>query len=113
MKTTELLKYFAPGKEWVLVGEPENELQYVEALTWISKGVSPTWQQLKDVEPKAEYDTAYAAVSAARHAAYIAPDGSDAIFMQYQRGQATEQAWLDRVAEINTANPYPDKPAGI
>lgn len=52
------------------------------------------------------------AVKAARHAAYTAPDGSDALFMKYQRQEdgVTKQAWLDRVAEINAAYPYPEPP---
>lgn len=113
MKTSELLTYVAPGKQWALIGEPENALQYEEALTWISKGNAPTWSALKDAEPQAEYEQAYNAVSLARHAAYTAPGGSDAINLKYQRGEATKQEWLDAVQAINDANPYPDKPAGI
>lgn len=58
------------------------------------------------------YDREVEAVKAARHAAYIAPDGSDALFMKYQRAEdgITKQAWLDRVAEINAAHPYPEAP---
>jgi hypothetical protein len=32
---------------------------------------------------------------------------SDPIFMQYQRGEATEQEWLDAVQAVKDANPYP------
>ena len=58
------------------------------------------------------YDREVEAVKVARHAAYIAPDGSDALFMKYQRNEdgITKQAWLDRVAEINAAHPYPEPP---
>lgn len=111
MKTSELLQYVAPGKEWGLVGEPENELQYVEALTWISKGNPPSWESLKEAEPEAEYVTAYDAVSAARLIAY--QKDSDPVFFQWQRGEKTEQQWHDAVTAVNDANPYPDKPAGI
>lgn len=34
---------------------------------------------------------------------------SDPIFMQYQRGEATEQEWLDAVQAVKDANPYPVK----
>lgn len=56
------------------------------------------------------YDREVEAVKAARHAAYTAPDGSDALFMKYQRQEdgVTKQAWLDRIAEINAAHPYPE-----
>ena len=32
---------------------------------------------------------------------------SDPIFMQYQRGEATEQEWLAAVQAVKDANPYP------
>lgn len=50
------------------------------------------------------------AVALARHAAYTAPNGSDAIFMKYQRDEATKQEWLDAKAAIDEANPYPPAP---
>lgn len=112
MKTSELLNQVAPGKEWALVGEPENELQYVEGLTWISKGNPPSWQTLKDAEPEAEYKKAYDEVSAQRHAAYIAE--SDPIYFQVQRGgDYTLEDWKAKVAEIDERYPYPLKPAGV
>lgn len=113
MKIAELIEYVAPGKQWSLIGEPENALQYEKALTWISKGNPPSWDSLKAAEPAAEYQTKYDAVSLARHAAYTAPGGSDAINLQFQRGEATKQQWLDAVEAINAANPYPEKPAEI
>lgn len=59
-----------------------------------------------------EYDRELERVKQQRHSAYIAPDGSDALFMKYQRQEdgVTKQAWLDRVAEINAAHPYPEPP---
>jgi hypothetical protein len=56
-----------------------------------------------------EYDRQIVEVKQARHAAYIAPSGSDAVFMKYQRGEATKQEWLDAVKAINDAHPYPLK----
>jgi hypothetical protein len=55
------------------------------------------------------YQREYDAVTLARHTAYTAPGGSDAVYMKYQRGEATEQEWLDAVQAINNANPYPVK----
>ena len=34
---------------------------------------------------------------------------SDPVFMQYQRGEATKQQWLDAVQAIKDAYPYPVK----
>lgn len=50
------------------------------------------------------------AVSLARHAAYTAPGGSDAIFMKYQRDEATKEEWLAAKTAIDEANPYPVAP---
>lgn len=55
------------------------------------------------------YDRAVEEVKQARHSAYTAAGGSDAIYLKYQRGKATEQEWLDAVQAINDANPYPVK----
>ena len=58
------------------------------------------------------HSRAVEAVKSARHAAYTAPDGSDALYMKYSRQEdgVTKQAWLDRVAAINEAYPYPEPP---
>jgi hypothetical protein len=51
------------------------------------------------------YQREYDAVTFARQQGYQST--SDPIFMQYQRGEATEQAWLDAVQAVKDANPYP------
>jgi len=51
------------------------------------------------------YQREYDAVTVARQAGY--QQTSDPIFMQYQRGEATEQQWLDAVQAVKDANPYP------
>jgi hypothetical protein len=55
------------------------------------------------------YDREVEAVKQARHAAYTAPGGSDAILAKYLRDEATKQEWLDAVQAINDAHPYPVK----
>lgn len=94
------------GAQWVLDGDT------YEGLEWLDEAPKPTEAELETLWPEVEYETAVEAVKAARHAAYIAPDGSDALFMKYQRAEdgVTKQAWLDRIAEINAAHPYPEKP---
>lgn len=70
----------------------------------------------RDMTPEEEaweagaYDREYEAVSLARHAAYTAPNGSDAVFMKYQRDEATKEEWLAAKAAIDEANPYPPAP---
>ena len=47
-------------------------------------------------------------VEAERRAAYEAQ--SDPLFFEWQRGDGTEQAWLDAVAAVKAAYPYPPAP---
>lgn len=59
---------------------------------------------LADVPPPSEDDLLKTA-KATRALAYQAE--SDPIFFKWQRGEATEQEWLDKVAEIKTRYPDP------
>jgi hypothetical protein len=93
-----------PGAEWSLNANDPDQL------VWLSEGDAPTVSELDGAWPQVQYDRAYAEVRAARHAAYAAPDGPDAIFLQWQRGDATEQDWLDAVQAVKDAHPYPPKP---
>ena len=45
-----------------------------------------------------------AEAEANRKAAYIAE--ADPLFFKYQRGETTEQEWLDKIAEIKARFPY-------
>ena len=89
--------------EWVLNGDDYSGLE------WLSDSVKPSLKELQAQWADVQYETQLDIVKQARHAAYIAPNGSDAVFMKYQRGEATEQEWLDAVQAINDANPYPSK----
>jgi hypothetical protein len=42
-----------------------------------------------------------------RAAAYT--EEADPLFFKYQRGEATEQEWLDKIEEIRIRYPYPDE----
>jgi len=91
------------GSEWVLDGED------YAGLTWLDDSPKPTKAALEKQWPEVEYQSAYDAVSMARQTAYQLT--SDPIFFQAQRGEKTQQEWLDAVQAINDANPYPVKPA--
>ena len=62
------------------------------------------WQAWIDKTWNASNPT-QAEVDALRHAAYVAE--SDPLFFQWQRGETTEQAWRDKVAEIQARYPDP------
>lgn len=109
MNTSELLQYVAPGTQWSLVGEPVNASEYKEALTWFSEGQPPTWAALKNAEAEATYAKNYSAVEETRRAEYTL--NTDPLFFSWQRGEKTEQEWLDAVQAVKDANPYPVKPS--
>jgi len=60
---------------------------------WLAEGNTP-----QPADPPPAPDTA-----ALRRAAYAAE--SDPIFFMAQRGEATQQQWLDKIAEIKTRYP--------
>lgn len=92
-----------PGKQWSMDG-----YEY-DAIEWLDDSPKPSKKELDALWSDVEYEVKLEAVKTARHVAYTAPNGSDAVFMKYQRGEATEQEWLDAVQAINDAHPYPVK----
>ena len=54
------------------------------------------------------YDREYAQVEESRRQAYIRD--ADPLFFGYQRGENTEQEWLDAVQAVKDAFPYPEEP---
>ena len=104
MDIPAVLMSIRPDAKWTLDGDDYG------GLTWLDDSPKPTQEMLDAAWPQVEYDRAYAQVRAARHAAYAAPDGPDAIFLQWQRGDASEQEWLDAVQAVKDAHPYPEQP---
>lgn len=77
-------------------------------LDWIGPGEQPSQAELDAAWPQVDYDNQVAAVENARRADYEAQ--SDPLFFEWQRGDGTEQAWLDAVAAVKAAHPYPPAP---
>ena len=88
-----------PDAEWTLNGDSYS------GLTWLSDGDAPTLAELEAEWAQVEYEVAYEVVQKARQAAYQSE--SDPIFFDYQRGEVTEQEWLDAVQAVKDAHPYP------
>jgi endo-1,4-beta-mannosidase len=87
---------------WTLDGD-----EYA-GLTWLDDSPMPSQSELDAAWPQVQYDRAYAEVEAARQAAY--QQDADPLFFQWQRGDGTEQAWLDAVALVKATHPYPVAP---
>jgi len=94
-----------PDAEWTLNGDSYS------GLTWLSDGEAPTLAELEAEWAQVEYEVAYEAVQKARQAAYQSE--SDPIFFDFQRGEVTEQDWLDAVQAVKDAHPYPVDPSTI
>jgi hypothetical protein len=90
-----------PDAIWTLNGE------LYDGLTWLSDTPRPTEKQLESQWHDVQYQVYYDLVTATRQIEYR--NVSDPIFMQYQRGEATEQEWLDAVEAVKDAHPYPVK----
>lgn len=91
-----------PKTLWSLVGNDYNKLD------WQDETPKPTKKQLEALWPTVQYEVVYEQVEQARAQAYA--QTSDPIFFEYQRGDKTEQEWLDAVQAVKDAHPYPDTP---
>jgi hypothetical protein len=90
------------GSQWTLDGDD------YAGLTWLSDTPKPTKAALEKQWAQVEYDTQVEAVNAQRLTAY--QNESDPIFFEWQRGENTEQAWKDKIAEIQARFPFPSAP---
>lgn len=79
-----------------------------ETLDWLDNSPKPTEAELQALWPTVQYEVAYAKVEQARAQAYR--ETADPLFFQYQRGEVTEQEWLDAVEAVKVAHPYPEAP---
>jgi len=91
-----------PGSQWLLSGNDYDTLE------WFEETPKPSQAELDAAWPQVNYQNQVAAVEDARRADYEAT--SDPLFFEWQRGDGTEQAWLDAVAAVKAAHPYPPAP---
>jgi len=91
-----------PGAQWSLSGNDYSTLE------WFEDTPKPTQAELDAAWPQVDYNDQIAAVENARRADYETT--SDPLFFEWQRGDGTEQAWLDAVAAVKAAHPYPPAP---
>ena len=86
---------------YVVGGEP------ADIILWENYKPQPSIKEISAAAKDGAYVRELNAVKQARHQAYSAPGGSNAVFLKWQRGEATKQEWLDAVQAINDAHPYP------
>jgi hypothetical protein len=100
MDIAQILSRKYSGTEWALNGEDYT------GLTWLSESTKPSKKELEALWPAVQYEVAYEQVEKARQHAYR--ETSDALFFEYQRGDATEAEWLTAVQAVKDAHPYPE-----
>jgi len=91
-----------PDALWQLDGDT------YDGLTWLSDTPKPSQEELDAAWPQVQYEQQRAEVEAQRRNAYT--QEADPLFFSYQRGEVTEQEWLDAVDSIRARYPYPEAP---
>lgn len=84
--------------EWSFDGEPS----YAN-LVWHGPSEKPTQAHLESLAAQAVVDNANRNMELLRQDAYRGE--SDPLFFKWQRGEASEREWLDKVAEIKARFP--------
>lgn len=75
---------------------------------WVEDGELKTSEPVANFEQKVAENVAKYGPLAAKEARQIAfQKEADPLFFAWQRGENTEQAWIDKVAEIRARYPYP------
>ena len=87
-----------PDAEWAINGND------YESLVWLSDSAKPTKAELDALATTTDQLLLLAEAKNARSNAYRSE--SDPLFFGWQRGENTEQTWLDKVAEIRARYPY-------
>lgn len=89
-----------PGAEWSLNGDSYS------GLVWMSEDITkPTEEELSAAWDIVKYNSEVETIQGFRKVAY--QNESDPIFFDWQRGEVTEQEWLDAVQAIKDRYPYP------
>lgn len=93
-----VLHKIRPNAAWSLA---ENKY---ETLEWKDAGPKPEYSEILEAWEEVQFDIHKENVQKLRRAAY--QEEADPLFFEYQRGDATEQEWLDKIAEIKARYPY-------
>ena len=98
MDIPAILTHIRPGAIWSLNGDT------YDGLDWLDDSPKPTEDELAAAWPDVQTARANAEAEAQRAVAYKAE--ADPLFFYWQAGEGTEQAWLEKRAEIRARFPY-------
>lgn len=93
-----VLTVIRPGAVWSLNGD-----EY-DGLDWQDDSPKPTLAEIESAWP--EVQTSRANEQARQHRLAAFRDEADPLFFGWQRGENTEQEWLDKCEEIRQRFPY-------
>jgi hypothetical protein len=99
MDIANILTTKFPGAVWVLDGDDYS------GLNWQDDSPKPTKKQLEILWPEVQLEIERKAIKEIRKSAY--QYNSDPLFFGWQRGDNTEQEWLDSVQSVKNCYPYP------
>lgn len=93
-----VLTAIRPGASWSLNGDD------YDGLTWLDDSPAPTFAEIEAAWPGVQV---FRTNESARQSRLVAfRDEADPLFFGWQRGENTEQAWLDKCEEIRQRFPY-------
>ena len=95
----DALQSLCPGAEWVLRGNEYAGLEWLD-----TKQAQPTEAEVTAEVARLEAELPNKIAKENRAAAYKLE--ADPLFFKAQRGEATQQEWLDKVEEIKQRFPY-------
>ena len=95
----DALQSLRPGAEWVLRGNEYAGLEWLD-----TKQAQPTEAEVTAEVARLQAELPNKIAKENRAAAYKLE--ADPLFFKAQRGEATQQEWLDKVAEIQARYPY-------
>lgn len=90
-----------PGAQWTCSGSLDDYNNY----TWLDQRPQPSKAECDAVMTEAVAEKERAVAESKRRKAYRAE--ADPLYFGFQRGENTEQEWLDKVTEIRARYPYP------
>jgi hypothetical protein len=102
--TIQLIQHLLPAAEAIITGEPKTEAEYNQQVQWLDARPQPTWAELVAAIPEFQRSEHNKTQEYARQRDYR--NQADPLFFGWQRGENTEQEWLDKVAEIRARYPY-------
>lgn len=98
MDIPAVLLAICPGSSWSLNGED------YEGLQWLDELPKPTFAEIQAAWPTVLASQTDEQTRRSRLAAFR--DEADPLFFGWQRGENTEQAWLDACQDIRDRLPY-------